>query len=57
VGFANVQRIDAMAYLTNISVVPESSGEDVGTSHLEKAEEDAAVPFNPQQHRWSAHDA
>jgi hypothetical protein len=37
VGFANVQRIDAMAYLTNISVVPESSGEDVATSLLEKA--------------------
>jgi GNAT superfamily N-acetyltransferase len=41
VGFAVVQRIDAMAYLTNISVVPESSGENVGTSLLEKAEQTA----------------
>ena len=42
VGFAVVQRIDAMAYLTNISVVPESSGENVGTSLLEKAAQTAA---------------
>jgi GNAT superfamily N-acetyltransferase len=41
VGFAVVQRIDATAYLTNISVVPESSGENVGTSLLEKAEQTA----------------
>ena len=36
VGFAIVQRIDAVAHLVNISVVPESSDENVGTSLLEK---------------------
>ena len=43
VGFAIVQRVDAMAYLANISVLPEASGENVGTSLLEKAVRDAAT--------------
>jgi GNAT superfamily N-acetyltransferase len=43
VGFAIVQRVDAMAYLANISVLPEASGETVGTSLLEKAVRDAAT--------------
>jgi N-acetylglutamate synthase-like GNAT family acetyltransferase len=41
VGFAIVQPIDVVAYLANISVVPEASGEGVGPSLLAKAEQDA----------------
>jgi N-acetylglutamate synthase-like GNAT family acetyltransferase len=41
VGFAIVQRIDVIAYLANISVEPEASGEGVGSSLLAKAEQDA----------------
>ena len=41
VGFAIIQRIDIIAFLANISVVPEASGESVGSSLLAKAAQDA----------------